>query len=108
MSLMQYSSRVLPAGAPPLRSPPPNRETSVHRETSPRKEAHPVKKRIAPLAILVAALLATAACGGNATPAPAGAAPTKVTLTLNWVPYGEHAPFYYGVKKGFYKAEGID
>jgi len=71
-----------------------------------------VKKRIAPLAILVAALLATAACGGNATPAPAGAsagaAPTKVTLTLNWVPYGEHAPFYYGVKKGFYKAEGID
>ena len=71
-----------------------------------------MKKRTAPLAILVAALLATAACGGNATPAPAGAsagaAPTKVTLTLNWVPYGEHAPFYYGVKKGFYKAEGID
>lgn len=32
----------------------------------------------------------------------------KVTLTLNWVPYGEHAPFYYGVEKGFYADEGID
>jgi NitT/TauT family transport system substrate-binding protein len=32
----------------------------------------------------------------------------KVTLTLNWVPYGEHAPFYYGKEKGFYEDEGID
>ncbi|TDV52252.1 ABC transporter substrate-binding protein [Actinophytocola oryzae] len=31
-----------------------------------------------------------------------------VTFTLNWVPYGEHAPFYYGVQKGFYADEGID
>jgi NitT/TauT family transport system substrate-binding protein len=31
-----------------------------------------------------------------------------VTFTLNWVPYGEHAPFYYGIQKGFYAAEGID
>jgi ABC-type nitrate/sulfonate/bicarbonate transport system substrate-binding protein len=73
-----------------------------------------VKKRIVPLAGLAALLLATAACGGSAKPAPAGAsasaaaALTKVTLTLNWIPYGEHAPFYYGLKKGFYSAEGID
>jgi NitT/TauT family transport system substrate-binding protein len=32
----------------------------------------------------------------------------KVTLMLNWIPYGEHAPFYYGVEKGFFKEEGID
>jgi NitT/TauT family transport system substrate-binding protein len=32
----------------------------------------------------------------------------KVTLTLNWVPYGEHAPFYYGLEKGFYADEGLD
>ena len=32
----------------------------------------------------------------------------QVTLTLNWVPYGEHAPFYYGIKQGFYADEGID
>jgi len=31
-----------------------------------------------------------------------------VTFTLNWVPYGEHAPFYYGIQKGFYAEEGID
>lgn len=31
-----------------------------------------------------------------------------VTFTLNWVPYGEHAPFYYGIQQGFYADEGID
>ncbi|MGS2617753.1 ABC transporter substrate-binding protein [Micromonospora sp. LZ34] len=52
---------------------------------------------------------ATAACGGSdeATDTSAGGK-KKITLTLNWVPYGEHAPFYYGLKKGFYEAEGID
>src|SRR5581483_4708877 len=38
---------------------------------------------------------------------PAGAA-DKVILMLNWYVYGEHAPFYYGVDKGLYSAEGID
>ncbi|MEE6280752.1 ABC transporter substrate-binding protein [Georgenia sunbinii] len=33
---------------------------------------------------------------------------TEVTVTLNWVPYGEHAPFYYGVQEGIFEAEGID
>jgi NitT/TauT family transport system substrate-binding protein len=32
----------------------------------------------------------------------------KVILLLNWYVYGEHAPFYYGLEKGFYKDEGID
>jgi len=72
-----------------------------------------VMKRIATAAALAALIVGpVAGCGGK-SPAPAAgsAAPgktTKVTLTLNWVPYGEHAPFYYGIKKGFYTAEGID
>jgi NitT/TauT family transport system substrate-binding protein len=32
----------------------------------------------------------------------------QTLLTLNWVPYGEHAPFYYGVEQGFYEEEGIE
>jgi NitT/TauT family transport system substrate-binding protein len=32
----------------------------------------------------------------------------QTLLTLNWVPYGEHAPFYYGVEQGFYAEEGIN
>lgn len=61
------------------------------------------------------ALLVLAGCGddgggsGNTNPGGGGGAPAKkATLTLNWVPYGEHAPFYYGLKKGFYKDAGID
>lgn len=60
----------------------------------------------------VAALLALSACSNDApSTSPPGnqpAAAKKATLMLNWVPYGEHAPFYYGLKKGFYKDEGID
>jgi NitT/TauT family transport system substrate-binding protein len=68
-------------------------------------------KRFTSLCALVAAsalALAAAACGGGASSSSSGTGTTKVTLTLNWVPYGEHAPFYYGLKKGFYSAEGID
>jgi NitT/TauT family transport system substrate-binding protein len=50
---------------------------------------------------IVAALFAVVAAG------PALAA-DKVTLMLNWYVYGEHAPFYYGVEKGFFKEVGID
>src|SRR5690606_20263002 len=32
---------------------------------------------------------------------------TPVNLTLNWVPYGEHAPFYSGLAQGFFEDEGI-
>ena len=32
----------------------------------------------------------------------------KVTLMLNWYVYGEHAPFYYGKEKGYFKEAGID
>ncbi len=47
-----------------------------------------------------------------ATLASAFAAPAlaqdKAVLLLNWYVYSEHAPFFYGVEKGFYKAEGIE
>jgi NitT/TauT family transport system substrate-binding protein len=75
-----------------------------------RKEALPLMRRIATVLALAASIVLPTACNSApATPADSdNSAPTKVTLTLNWVPYGEHAPFYYGLKKGFYKAEGID
>lgn len=65
------------------------------------------------LALAAVAALATG-CAGPAEPAgtsDGGEGPvemTDVTLTLNWVPYGEHAPFYYGLSEGFFEEEGIN
>ncbi|WP_019631475.1 ABC transporter substrate-binding protein [Actinomadura atramentaria] len=66
--------------------------------------------RIIAAAVLAPALaLTAAACGGDdGTTSASGKKLTKVTLTLNWYPYGEHAPFYYGKKKGIYEKHGID
>ncbi len=58
-------------------------------------------------AVVFAGMLA--GCGGNEPAAPPQPGEKKkVSLTLNWVPYGEHAPFYYGLQKGFFSAEGIE
>lgn len=62
---------------------------------------------------LAAAALLLGACAPGSSSEDAGGGDAggggdKVTLTLNWVPYGEHAPFYYGVQQGFYQDEGID
>ncbi len=66
------------------------------------------------LAGLAAATLLVVGCApsgqnndDNAGQEPKGPS-EKVTLTLNWVPYGEHAPFYYGMQKGYYADEGIE
>ena len=32
----------------------------------------------------------------------------KVDFVLNWVPGGDHAPYYYAKKLGWYAKEGID
>jgi NitT/TauT family transport system substrate-binding protein len=58
-----------------------------------------------PLPILIALLAAllVAAC----SQAGAGGS-DKVTLLLNWYPYGEHAPFYYGLQQGIFAKYGID
>ncbi len=50
---------------------------------------------------LLAAVFATLFAGS-------ALAQDKVTLMLNWYVYGEHAPFYYGKEKGYFKDAGID
>jgi NitT/TauT family transport system substrate-binding protein len=68
-----------------------------------------VRGRLFALIAAVALLAAGCADRGAGTPSQGSSPGTKkVSLTLNWVPYGEHAPFYYGQKKGFYAAEGIE
>jgi NitT/TauT family transport system substrate-binding protein len=62
---------------------------------------------------IAAAALALSACGGGAGAANNAAGGStgdakSVTLMLNWYPYGEHAPFYYGVEQGIFKKHGID
>jgi NitT/TauT family transport system substrate-binding protein len=69
------------------------------------------------VSVAVAGLVLAGCSAGNqagadpAESAGAGGADgdlTEVTITLNWVPYGEHAPFYYGVEQGIFEEEGID
>lgn len=60
---------------------------------------------------LVPLLLVATACGEDGdktTTSDSGKKLDKVTLTLNWYPYGEHAPFYYGVKEKIFEKHGID
>ena len=40
--------------------------------------------------------------------APGAAGLTKFPFRLNWTLYGEHAPFFVALDKGFYKDEGLD
>ncbi|MCU1573555.1 MAG: sulfonate transporter substrate-binding protein [Micrococcaceae bacterium] len=66
--------------------------------------------------VAAVAAFSLSACGGSTgsgtaasgAAASEGAAAKPVTLMLNWYPYGEHAPFYYGVEKGIFKKHGID
>src|SRR3954463_1665925 len=53
------------------------------------------------------AVLVAAAAGVLAGAQPA-LAQTKVDFILNWVPGGDHAPYYYAKKMGWYKDAGID
>ena len=50
-------------------------------------------------------LAAVAAAGFAAAPSYAQ---TKVDFVLNWVPGGDHVPYYYAKKMGWYKDAGID
>ena len=50
-------------------------------------------------------LLLAALAAAFAAPA---AAQTKLDFILNWVPGGDHAPYYYAKKLGLYAKEGID
>src|SRR5688500_12599482 len=53
----------------------------------------------------IATVVGFAAASLAAAPA---LAQTKVDFILNWVPGGDHAPFYYAKKMGWYKDAGID
>jgi NitT/TauT family transport system substrate-binding protein len=60
---------------------------------------------------LVPLLLVATACGedgSDKTTSESGKKLDKVTLTLNWYPYGEHAPFYYGKQQKIFEKHGID
>lgn len=62
-------------------------------------------------AAALATILAVTGCGGGGNEAKAPGADgetTEVSLMLNWYPYGEHAPFYYGVQEGIFAKHGID
>ncbi|MBO2450651.1 ABC transporter substrate-binding protein [Actinomadura barringtoniae] len=70
----------------------------------------PFKTRtLAAVALVPLLALSAVACGdsGKKTKSASGKELDKVTLTLNWYPYGEHAPFYYGKQKGIYEKHGI-
>ncbi|MDG4664995.1 ABC transporter substrate-binding protein [Mycobacterium sp. 236(2023)] len=68
------------------------------------------RRAAAVAAAATAAMLTLSACGGSGTDnAPAADGSTSpATLMLNWYPYGEHAPFYYGVQEGIFAKHGID
>ncbi|MFF3459164.1 ABC transporter substrate-binding protein [Streptomyces sp. NPDC002730] len=60
---------------------------------------------------LVPLLLVATACGedgSDKTTSDSGKKLDKVTLTLNWYPYGEHAPFYFGKQQKIFEKYGID
>jgi NitT/TauT family transport system substrate-binding protein len=59
-------------------------------------------------ALVLLALAAGCGGGGQQSTSQDGKTLDKVTLTLNWYPYGEHAPFYYGKTKKIYEQHGID
>lgn len=62
------------------------------------------------IAAFAASALILSGCSAGASDAPKENAEgnTEVTLMLNWYPYGEHAPFYYGVEQGIFEDHGID
>lgn len=72
-----------------------------------------IRRRATVAAAATTAMLTLAACGGSGggegeTSTAAEGAQNAANLMLNWYPYGEHAPFYYGVQEGIFAKHGID
>src|SRR5699024_9407002 len=65
------------------------------------------KVLIGAIAVSALALSGCAGSGANSSAADEGQV-ESATLMLNWYPYGEHAPFYYGVQEGIFEKHGID
>lgn len=59
------------------------------------------------LTLLFTLAFVLVACAPPAQP-PADTGPVPLEFRLNWTLYGEHAPFFLGVDKGFYTDEGLD
>jgi NitT/TauT family transport system substrate-binding protein len=51
---------------------------------------------------------AIAALAASLGAMPAAAQTTRLDFILNWVPGGDHVPYYYAKKMGWYEKEGID
>src|SRR5690606_31880845 len=89
---------------------PPTTVRTARPQTTPIRKAALMHRRTKVLVAVAAAGLVLAGCsgdtgngGGDATAAgDDGVDLTEVTVTLNWVPYGEHAPFYHGVEQGIF------
>ena len=58
--------------------------------------------------LLLAALAVTFALSSAASAQQGAQQPDKFPFRLNWTLYGEHAPFFVALDKGFYKDEGLD
>ncbi len=55
-----------------------------------------------------ATLAVAAAVAATLFAAAPAAAQTRLDFILNWVPGGDHVPYYYAKKMGWYEKEGID
>ena len=64
-------------------------------------------RRIAPLLALVACLV-LAACGEREEPTGAGAAPTNVTMLLDYLPNVDHAGLYAAQGEGLFERAGLE
>lgn len=53
-------------------------------------------------------ILLTALLCGLAVGSARAANLEKINLTLNWTPGGDHSPFFYALKQGWYREAGID
>jgi len=61
-----------------------------------------IKAKLLFAAVIAAIVMAVAATISNAQPL------TRLTFALDWVVGGQHAPFFYALKKGYFKDEGLD
>jgi NitT/TauT family transport system substrate-binding protein len=68
-----------------------------------------MRKRVVMTAFLAAAVVLAAGAGSaSRASASQGAAMTKVTLQLKWVPQAQFAGYYAAQELGYYKAAGLD
>ncbi len=94
------------AACAPVPTPVP---TAAPPTAAPAATAAP-KPTTAPAATSSSSSAASSSSSAAASSAPAASSGnlTKLQFRLNWTLYGEHAPFFVALDKGFYKDEGLD